>query len=77
MRKREIRAKLRSNPDGLTVRQLLQDDTKKTSISNTHNALRAMPDTYIDRWQAVSRSTYAAVWCAVDVPDDCPKPKKT
>jgi len=33
-----------------------------------------MPDSYIDRWSGPHRGQWAAVWCVVEVPEDCPKP---
>jgi hypothetical protein len=42
---------------------------------STYNALRTMPDTYIDRWTEAKQSQPSqAVWCAVVPPEDCPKP---
>ena len=44
--------------------------------NSTHNALRNMPDTYIDRWtEAKQGQPSQAVWCAVVPPEDCPKPR--
>jgi len=37
-------------------------------------ALRAMVDTYVDRWVKLPSAPTAAVWCAVEVPTNCPKP---
>ena len=43
---------------------------------STYNALRNMPDTYIDRWtKAKQGQPSQAVWCAVVPPEDCPKPR--
>jgi len=60
--------------EGMTTRQLsvhvgsdLRDITK---------ALKAMPDSYIDRWTGPYRGQWAAVWCVVEVPEDCPKPNE-
>ena len=33
-----------------------------------------MPDSYIDRWTGPHRGQWAAVWCVVEVPENCPKP---
>lgn len=71
--KDRLRALLRATPDGLTVPQIMErlnaSDDKPIRL-----ALRAMPDTYIDRW--VRRGApYAAVWCVVEVPEDCPRPE--
>lgn len=45
--------------------------------STAHKALRNMPDAYIDRWRpAISgRKKFVAIWCVVDVPEDCPMPE--
>jgi len=47
-----------------------------------YNDLKAMPDTYIDRWDYnVNQPNpgfgepFVAVWCAVVPPPDCPKPR--
>ena len=66
-----IRSLLRKAPDGLTVRELMAATGCRQSYLFT--ALRKMPDTYIDRWTPV-RHTHAAVWAAVEVPEDCPAP---
>ena len=69
---KKCRDVLRENPDGLTVAQI----HKITGVlhSAIRYALKAMPDTYIDRW-VPSENGYASVWCVVDVPEDCPRPK--
>lgn len=40
------------------------------------DALHRMPDAYIDRWHKPphTRGRYAAVWCVVEVPENCPMP---
>jgi len=40
-------------------------------------ALRAMVDTYVDRWVKLRSAPTAAVWCAVEVPPNCPRPDDT
>jgi len=36
-----------------------------------------MPDAYIDRWQKINaKNNYAAVWCVVVPPENCPKPNQ-
>ena len=58
--------------DGLTTRQLqFRLGIEQRTICK---ALKAMPDTYVDRWTGPHRGQWAAVWCVVDVPEDCPKP---
>jgi hypothetical protein len=59
--------------DGMTTRQLaLCIDSGTQDITR---ALKAMPDAYVDRWTGPERGQWAAVWCVVDVPEDCPKPE--
>lgn len=69
-----IRALLRSNEDGLTVTQIAR--FVNADEDPIRLALKAMPDTYIDRWTKGRdvRGQWEAVWCAVVPPDDCPKP---
>ena len=58
--------------DGLTTKQLqyrLEVDQRTLCKS-----LKSMPDSYIDRWTGPHRGQWAAVWCVVEVPEDCPKP---
>lgn len=68
-----MRAVLRSHPDGLTVMALA--DMVGGERKNVHKRLHTMPDTFIDRWEAV-RGTYRAIWCIVTPPDHCPHPKR-
>ena len=63
---------LLKNSEGLTTRQLqyrLEVDQRTLCKS-----LKSMPDAYIDRWSGPHRGQWAAVWCVVEVPQDCPKP---
>ena len=69
----EIRALLRANSDGMTLEQIVW--AVKRDRANVKKNVRAMPDAYIDRWEAVPRKQYAAVWCVVVPPDDCPRPE--
>lgn len=66
-----LRDALRANPEGKTARELsfIAGANHKAIVRR----LREMPDTYIDRWQATN-GPYAAVWCVVVPPPDCPKP---
>ena len=70
---RAIRQALREHPDGLTSRELGR--IVPVHRSNIRRALRAMPDTYVDRWKPGLRNAYEKVWCVVFVPPDCPHPK--
>ena len=58
--------------DGLTTRQLqFRTEIEQRTLCKS---LKAMPDAYIDRWTGPHRGQWAAVWCVVEVPQDCPKP---
>lgn len=70
---RSIRQALHENPDGMTSSELAQ--VVPVHLSNIRRALRAMPDTYVDRWKPARHGSYEKVWCAVYVPPDCPHPK--
>ena len=69
----EIRALLRAHSDGMTLEQIVW--AVKRDKANVKKNVRAMPDAYIDRWEAAPRRQYAAVWCVVVPPDDCPRPE--
>jgi hypothetical protein len=73
----QIRKLLRES-DGMTATALCAtlDTTKdkhqfKKAVSA---ALHKMPDAYIDRWVPAHNNLWAAVWCVVVPPEDCPKP---
>lgn len=68
-----IRQLLRAEGDGLTVVEI----SRALAIlpNSADAALRTMPDTYIDRWLVNGqRGGAAAVWCAAEVPANCPRP---
>ena len=69
----QIRALLREHSDGMTLEQIVW--AVKRDKANVKKNVRAMPDAYIDRWEAVPRRQYAAVWCVVIPPENCPKPE--
>ena len=72
-----IRAVLREQTDGLTVAQLvlqLRLMVKDVNEESIRSSLVSMPDAYIDRWEGPNRGQYAAVWCVVVPPENCPKP---
>jgi hypothetical protein len=71
----EIRALLRANPDGLTLKQIVDEFPQRTLV-NVRRSLKALPDAYIDRWESAPRKAYKAVWCVVIPPEDCPHPTK-
>jgi hypothetical protein len=68
----QIRALLRTHSDGMTLEQIVW--AVKRDKANVKKNVRAMPDAYIDRWEAVPRRQYAAVWCVVVPREYCPKP---
>ncbi len=68
-----VRAALRLAEDGMTLNEIAE----KTGLPYraVHRAVPKMPDVYIDRWRAPDGAyPYQAVWCAVEVPENCPKP---
>lgn len=69
----EIRALLRAHSDGLTLEQIVW--AVKRDKANVKKIIRAMPDAYIDRWETAPRKQFAAVWCVVVPPEDCPRPE--
>ena len=69
----QIRALLRTHSDGMTLEQFVW--AVKRDKANIKKIIRAMPDAYIDRWEAAPRKQYAAVWCVVVPPEDCPRPE--
>ena len=69
----QIRALLRASSDGMTVEQIVW--AVKRDKANVKKTIRAMPDAYIDRWEAAPRKQFAAVWCVVVPPEDCPRPE--
>ena len=69
----EIRALLRAHSDGMTLEQIVW--AVKRDKANVKKIIRAMPDAYIDRWETAPRKQFAAVWCVVVPPDDCPRPE--
>lgn len=69
----DIRRLLHRHHDGLTPIEIANLLNIKTD--SVRNALKHMPDTYIDRWKPVYHEPPHAVWCAVVPPEDCPRPK--
>lgn len=69
-----VREQLRKTDDGLTCAQLTTVLGVKDGV--VYDRLRAMPDTYIDRWVCEGIGRPAAVWCVVVPPADCPPPEK-
>jgi hypothetical protein len=70
-----IRELLKAFPDGLSVQNICE----KTGITqrSARPTLKKMADCYIDRWTAGGRrEPPTAIWCIVDVPENCPRPRK-
>jgi predicted ArsR family transcriptional regulator len=72
-RQQAIRECLRQHHYGLTRQQL--SDKLGIHLANVRTAILGMPDVYVDRWTMGKRGSYQKVYCAVDVPEDCPHPK--
>lgn len=72
---RAVRQALKDHPDGLTSAEL--QAMIGACRPNIRRALRAMPDTYVDRWRRGSCNAFEKVWCVAYVPPDCPHPKDT
>jgi hypothetical protein len=69
-----IRMSLHKYTDGLTVTEIAERIEKPRNA--VHRSLAEMPDAYVDRWTSC-RKQWAAVWCVVVPPENCPKPKDT
>lgn len=72
-----IREYLRDLNDGANVGKI--SDVLMLDHSAVLAVLKAMPDTYIDRWEPNTSGTkhrfpYLAIWCIVTPPSDCPYP---
>lgn len=69
-----VRAALRQAPDGRTLMELAKIVGQPNG--NVLQTIDKMPDVYIDRWAPAKsgRWKYAAVYVAVEVPEDAPKP---
>jgi len=74
MKTPHLRQLLRKHTDGLTIKDLAR--LIESSRPNTLQALKAMPDAYVDRWEGPNRGQYAAVWCVVVPPENCPHPTR-
>ena len=73
---KQVRAVLRQHPDGLTSTQL--HSLIEAPEGRMRAVLQSMPDAYIDRWQTRGTQKYlSAVWCVVDVPENCPRPDRS
>lgn len=74
----DIREALRKMPDGTTL--VVISALTGLHRDTVRQALPSMPDVYIDRWERAARSKgykgtmWRAVYIAVPVPPDQPKP---
>lgn len=68
-----IRKLLRENPDGMTAREI-QAELGLRSMHTAYACTKAMPDTWIDRYEVVNGG-YCAVFCIAIPLDDAPKPE--
>ena len=69
-----LRAVLLAHPDGLTGNEA--GAAADVDPRAARSALAHMPDVYIDRWQRNTRGPMSAVFIAVPIPADCPRPGK-
>jgi len=70
-----IRELLKKHSDGLTVNEICSFTGIRDS--NVLRSLKSMPDVYIDRWHiSKQQKREQAVWCAVEVPEHCPRPER-
>ena len=71
---KRVREYLRANPEGATASQI--GVALACDVTVVRNSLRSLPESYIDRWTQVPGKgrCYAAVWCVVVPPPDCPHP---
>lgn len=71
-----VRMALQKYHDGLTVSEIAERLEK--DANHIRRALLGMSDAYIDRWISgrEHRKQWAAVWCVVVPPQNCPKPKE-
>jgi predicted transcriptional regulator len=61
--------------DGMTIREIAGE--LDSTDDNVHHAIKLADRVYIDRWtpHPVQPKRMMAVYCAVPVPEDCPKPE--
>jgi hypothetical protein len=69
----KLRALLLKHPDGLGIATIA--DHLGLPEPAVRASLRSMPDAYIDRWFKARNRKWAAIWCVVEVPEDCPMPE--
>lgn len=70
-----IRELLKKNPDGLSIKEM--SSVTKLLPAGILKSLKGMPDVYIDRWTVgKQQKREEAVWCVVEIPEDCPRPER-
>ncbi|CAB4133076.1 hypothetical protein UFOVP252_47 [uncultured Caudovirales phage] len=68
----DIREVLLNSPDGLTAREIAAKlNVERDTVAS---AVRHIYGVYIDRWVAIKRGQFAAVYLCVDVPSNSPHP---
>ena len=70
---KSLRQLLRDNPDGLDIGTIANRLDREPD--NIRRRLKEMPDAYIVRWEK-TKGNYAAIWCVVTPPENCPHPTK-
>ena len=71
---KSLRQLLRDNPDGLDIGTIANRLDREPD--NIRRRLKEMPDAYIDRWEKRPSGPYAAIWCVITPPENCPHPTK-
>jgi len=69
----KIRQCLQDYPDGRTVAEIAE--CTRIPTDTLRRALDTCFGVYVDRWQGPYRGQWAAVWCVVAVPENCPRPE--
>jgi len=82
-RRQQISDLLAQHPDGLTRAEI--EAALEMSNDGFGNAIKRMPNVYIDRWKAKRyrmptkgfRMMWVAVYCLAEAPPDAPKPERS
>ncbi|MBU3577545.1 hypothetical protein [Polynucleobacter sp. UK-Kesae-W10] len=70
----KIRALLRKFPEGMTLKEI--NHVIQGKSLSIYRAIKRMPDVYCSHWVEPHGEKAQAVYKAVHVPDDCPRPAK-
>lgn len=79
-RRTEITKLLTKHPDGLTRAEMAK--IFKVDLERVSDAVRRMPNVYVDRWKATKKGfekasyTWTPVYCLVSKPEDAPYPDR-